>query len=75
MAKGSDNIEILEETFRNWMAKDVFSPEEIMAAMHNACAHGQVINDNGNYVVNDKQLGKLFDGFDQCLKALKKMSA
>lgn len=65
------NIELIEATFRAWICESVLA-SNILCALHNACAHGQVLTDNGANVT-DKQLGKLFNGFDKSLKALRKM--
>lgn len=67
------DVEKLEMTFRNWISEGVFSPHDIMCAFRNACVHGQSLDAYG-LNVTDKQLGKLFDGFETSLKALKKMS-
>jgi len=65
------NLELIETTFRIWIREGVLA-SDILCALDNACAHGQVLTDNGANVT-DKQLEKLFDGFDKSLKALRKM--
>ena len=66
-----DIQEFLENNFEHWMQSGV-TPETILRAFHNACCHGTAFADD--YNISDKQLEKLFEGFDKSLKALKKMA-
>jgi hypothetical protein len=65
--------ELIEATFRTWIREGV-TAETILVALHNACVHGELL-DEVAYNVTDKQLGRLFDGFEMSLKALRKMTS
>lgn len=50
-----------------------FGPKKVLIALHNACAHGEVFNED--YDVPEDSLKKLFDGFDLCMDAAKEIEA
>jgi hypothetical protein len=65
------NPELLEATFRTWMLNGI-PARQILTALHNTCSHGAILEECG-FEVPEKQLCKLFDGFDKSIKALKKI--
>jgi hypothetical protein len=65
------NVNVVEATIRMLIAQDV-SPSEVMSGIHNAFVHGELFEEAG-YNVNDKDLGKFFDGIETAQKAVKRM--
>jgi len=59
----------------NGLLKAGHDPRDIMIGFHNAFVHGQNLSDHTDYELDDDDinLGKLFEGFDMCIKALKNM--
>lgn len=60
----------LEDTMRGMICG--FGLSSVLGALHNACCQGDVLVELG-YEVSNKQLGKLFDGFDTSMKAARKI--
>ena len=65
-------IDALESVLRNLIVSEFAKPSEILCAFANVCCHGTVFEELG-YIVKDKQLEKLFEGFDKSLAAARKM--
>lgn len=65
------NVDLVEATIRMLVAQSV-SPLEVMSGLHNAFVHGELFEEAG-YNVNDKDLGKFFDGIESAHKAVKRM--
>ncbi len=62
-------INFVEKTVRGWL-KGGIQISHIVIGMHNACVHGDAI-ENGE--INDNNLGKLFEGFDISIKAAREI--
>jgi hypothetical protein len=64
-------LDLLENTFKGWIASGI-PTATIVCALHNACAHGDVMLAAGEDVT-DENLTQLFDGFDLSLEAARSM--
>jgi len=64
-------INMLETIFCS-LINGGLKPSTILTAFHNVCAHGEILEANG-WIVTDKPLENLFEGFDTSLAALRTM--
>lgn len=62
---------IVENLIRSLIASEI-KPSTILTALHNVCAHGEILKEMG-YDVTDVALEALFDGFDVSIDALQEM--
>ena len=65
------NQMLLESLFKTAIEEGVLAGV-ILSALHNVCVHGEIFEVTG-HDFKEKQLGRLFDGFEMSLKALRKI--
>jgi len=71
--ESSRTVYMLESMMRGMTESGHINPRQILVALHNVCAHGEVIEDcGGDLDDDDKILGEIFDGFEKSLKGFKK---
>ncbi len=63
--------ELFEATFRAWILEGI-STSDILNALYNVCAHGDIFEECG-FTVKQKQLTQFFKGLDISLKAIGKI--
>ncbi len=68
----ASRIKKTENVLKNLFEEEIVTPEDILIALHNVCSHGRAIEDVGGNVT-DEHLGKLFEGFEISMKAMRKM--
>ena len=64
----ADTVESLVRT----VIKTGTDPQQILIGIHNAFVHGEIL-EYTDYIVDDLNLGRLFDGFEISISALKQM--
>lgn len=73
--KKNGEVDMVRDVVKVWINNGI-SPRIVMSGVHNAFVHGQILLDNGfDLDEDDKILGELFDGFDICQKAMKKLTS